>query len=88
MLLEIKVQVVPITVFKNGAEGIGINFEDVKQANDPRMVQLFVDVVLSEGVLDIIGLLVVLPIFIQLVHFASHVPLFLQSDTISISWSS
>ena len=70
-----------ITVFENSAEGIGVDFEDIKQADDSRMVQLLVDVVLSESVLDIIGLLVILPILIQLVDFTSHVPLFLQTKT-------
>ena len=33
------------------------------------------DVVLPKGVLDVVGLLVVLPILVQLVDFAGHVSL-------------
>lgn len=46
------------------------------------MVQLLVNIVLAESVLDIIGFLVVLPVFVQLMDLTSHVPLLLQNDKI------
>ena len=44
------------------------------------MVQLLVNVVLSQGVFDIIGFLVVLPVLVQLVHFTGHVSLLLEQS--------
>ena len=78
VLLEVKVQVVSVAVLEHRAERVGVNLEDVKEADNPRMVQLFVDVVLSKGVLDVVGLLVVLPVLVQLVDLAGHVALLLE----------
>ena len=36
------------------------------------------DVVLAQGMLDVIGFLVIFPVFVQLVNFASHIPLFFR----------
>lgn len=78
VLLQVEIQIVAVAILEDGAERIGVDFEDVEQPHHSRMVQLFVDVVLAQSVLDVIGLLVVLPVLVQLVHFTGHVPLFLR----------
>lgn len=77
VLLEVKIEVVPVAVLEHRAERIGVYLEDVKEPDDTRVVQLLVNVVLPQGVLDVIGLLVVLPVLVQLVNLAGHVPLLL-----------
>ena len=42
------------------------------------MLKVLVDVVLAQGMLDVIGFLVIFPVFVQLVNFASHIPLFFR----------
>lgn len=78
VLFQIEIEIVAVAVLEDGAERVGVNLENVKQPHDSRMVQLLVNIVLPESVLDIIGLLVVLPVFVQLMDLASHVPLLLQ----------
>jgi hypothetical protein len=41
-------------------------------------LEVLVDVVLAEGVLDVVGLLVVLPVLVELVDLASHILLLLH----------
>ena len=78
MLFEVKVEVVAVAVLEHGAERVGVDLEHVEQADDARVVQLLVDVVLAQRVLDVVGLLVVLPVLVQLVDLAGHVPLLLR----------
>ena len=74
-LLKIEVKVVAITVFKDSAEGIGVNLEDVEESDDPRVLEVLVDVVLTQRVLNVVGLLVVFPVLAELVDLAGDVPL-------------
>ena len=67
----------PITVLEHGAEAVGVDLEDVEEVDDPRVRQVLVDIVLAEGVLDVVGLLVVLPVLVQLVDLAGNVALLL-----------
>ena len=64
-----------ITVFKDSAEGIGVNLEDVEESDDPRVLEVLVDVVLTQRVLNVVGLLVVFPVLAELVDLAGDVPL-------------
>lgn len=64
-----------ITVFEDSTEGVGIDLEDVEELDDPRVLEVLVDVVLAQRVLDVVGLLVILPLLAQLVDLAGHVPL-------------
>jgi hypothetical protein len=65
-----------ITVFKDSTEGIGINLKNVKKTNDAWMLKILVDVVLPQCMLDVVGLLIVLPVLAQLVDLARNVTLF------------
>ena len=64
-----------ITVFKDSAEGIGVNLEDVEESDDPRVLEVLVDVVLTQRVLNVVGLLVDFPVLAELVDLAGDVPL-------------
>ena len=59
---------------------IVIYFKDIKELHNPRMVQGFVNVVLPQGMLDVVSLLVLLPLTVQLVDLASYVPLLLKVE--------
>ncbi len=48
------------------------------------MLQVLVDVVLAQRVLDVVGLLVVLPVLVQLMDLTSHISLFLSVKTLKI----
>jgi len=65
-----------ITVFKDCTEGIGINLKNIEKANDAWMLKILVDVVLPQCMLDVVGLLIVLPVLAQLVDLARDVTLF------------
>ena len=78
VLFQVEIQIVTVTVFEDGTKRVGVDLEHVKQPDDSRMVQLFVNIVLPQGVLDIIGFLVVLPVLVQLMDLTRHVPLLLQ----------
>lgn len=80
VLLQVKVEVVSIAVLKHSAERVGVDLEHVIQANHSGMIQLLMDVVFAQCVLYVIGLLVVLPVFVQLMDFAGHVTLILQVE--------
>jgi len=69
---------VAITVFEDSAEGIGIDLEDVEESDDPRVLEVLVDVVLTQRVLNVVGLLVILPVLAELVDLAGDVPLLLH----------
>ena len=79
-LLQVEVQIVAITVFEDSAEGVGIDLEDVEELDDSRVLEVLVDVVLAQRVLDVVGLLVVLPLLAQLVDLASNVALLLHVE--------
>ena len=64
-------------VLHHRAEGVGVDLEGVIVLDDARVVQGPVDVVLPQRVLDVVGLLVVLPVLVQLVNFTGDVPLLL-----------
>lgn len=80
VLLQVEVEVVSVAVLEYCAEGVGVDLEDVVEPDHSWMVQLLVNVVLSERVLYVVGLLVVLPVLVQLVDLARHVPLLLQVE--------
>ena len=65
-----------ITVFKDSAEGIGVDLENVEKPNNPGMLKILVDVVFPQSVFDVVGFLVVLPFLAQLVDLARNVTLF------------
>ena len=46
------------------------------------MLQVLVDVVLPEGVLDIVGILIILPVFVQLVDFTGNIPLLFRVEAL------
>ena len=71
-----------ITVFEDSAEGVGVDLEDVEEPDDPRMLKVLVDVVLTQRVLDVVGLFVVLPLLAQLVDLARHVPLLFHVESL------
>ena len=81
-LFEIEVEVVSITVLEHGAEGVGVDLEDVEEGDDAGVLKILVDVVFAERVLDVVGLLVVLPVLVQLMNLASDVALLLGIETL------
>ena len=81
-LFEIEVEVVSITVLEHGAERVCVDLEDVEEGDNPRVLKVLVDVIFSERVLDVVGLLVVLPVLVQLMNLASHVTLLLGIETL------
>jgi hypothetical protein len=38
-LLKVEVKIVTITVFENSTKGIGVNLEDVKEPDNPRVLK-------------------------------------------------
>ena len=84
-LFEIEVEVVSVAVLQDSAERVGVDFEDVVEVDYPWVLEVLVDVVLPEGVLDVVGLLLVFPVLVQLVDLASHVPLLLHVETLQIN---
>lgn len=78
VLLQIKVQIMTITVLQDGAKRIGVDLENIVQAHHARMIKLLVNIVLAQSVLDVVCLLVVLPVFVELMDFTSDVTLLLQ----------
>lgn len=80
VLLEIKVQIMSITILEHRAERIGIDLEHIVQTHHARMVELLVDVVLAQRVLYVVSLLVILPVLVQLVNLAGNVALLLQIE--------
>jgi len=78
VLLEKEVQVIALAVLEHGAERVRVNLKHVKELDNARMVQRLMDIVLPQRVLDVVGLLLVLPVLVQLVHLTRHVALLLQ----------
>ena len=76
-LFQVEVEIMSRAVLHHRAERVGVDLEGVVVLDDPRVVQRPVDVVLPQRVLDVVGLLVVLPVLVQLVDFAGDVPLLL-----------
>lgn len=49
-LLEIKIEIMPITIFKNCTKGISVNFKYIIKFNNTGVVQRLVDVVFPQRV--------------------------------------
>lgn len=47
MLFEEEVEIVALAVLENSAEGVGVNFEDVEELDNTRMVKRLVNVVFT-----------------------------------------
>lgn len=80
VLFQVKVKIVTITVFEYGAERVRVDLEHIEQSHHTRVVQLLVNVVLSQCVFDVVRLFVVLPVFVQLMYLAGDVALLLQVE--------
>ena len=74
-MFKVKVEVVTVTIFEYSTEGIGVDFKDIVEVDDPRMLKVLVNVVFSQGVLNVIRLLLVLPILVELMNLASDITL-------------
>ena len=57
-----------------GAEGVDVNLEYVEQPHQPRVVERALDGVLARGVLNVVSLLELVPLRVNLVDLAGHVP--------------
>ncbi len=78
VLLEEEVEIVALAVLEHRAERVGVDFEHVEELDNARMVQGLVDVVLAQRMLYVVGLLLVLPVLVELVDLAGHVALLLD----------
>lgn len=72
ILLEIIVEVGSRAKLKDRAEGIVIDFDCVVVFDDSPMLELFVNLILSQGVLDVVVLYLVRPAIVEVVNFAGH----------------
>merc|ERR1719431_1524084 len=80
VLFQVKVKIVSITVLQNGAEAVGVYLEDVEQLDNASVLQCLVDVILPQSMLYVVCLFVVLPVLVELVNLAGHVPLLLHVE--------
>ena len=71
-----------VAVLQHRAKTVGVDLKNVEQIDNSGMLQCLVYVVLTQGVLDIVGLLVVLPIFVQLMYLAGNIALFFQVESL------
>ena len=82
VLFQMEVQVMTVAVLQHRAKTVGVDLKNVEQIDNSGMLQCLVYVVLTQGVLDIVGLLVVLPIFVQLMYLAGNIALFFQVESL------
>ena len=76
VLLQVKVQIVAITVFEYSAERVGVYFKHVEETHYARMIKLLVNIVLSQRVFDVVGFLVILPVLVELMYLTCYISLF------------
>ena len=72
ILLEVEVQVWPRAQLKDRAEAVVVNFNRVKLADHTTMAQVFVDLVLTNRMLDVVVLDLLRPTVVEVVHLAGN----------------
>lgn len=80
IFFEVVVKVRPTTQLQDCAEAIVIDFNGIKMLHYSPMVELLVDLVLSQRVLDVIILDLVAPAVIEVVNLAGHLPKLVQIE--------
>ena len=72
VVLEVRVQVAAPTQLQHGGKRVDVDLEDVQQADDARVAQRLVDVVLAHRVAHVGRLLGLVPGAVQLVDLHRH----------------
>ena len=78
MVFEVRVQVAAPAQLQHGGEGVDVDLKDVQQADDARVAQRLVNVVLAHRVAHVGRLLGLVPGAVQLVDLDCHLPHALQ----------
>ena len=78
VVFEVRVQVTAPAQLQHGGERVDVDLKDVQQADDARVAQRLVDVVLAHRVAHIGRLLGLVPGAVQLVDLDRHLPHALQ----------
>jgi len=72
VLFQIEIQIRPRTQLKYGAKAVVVNFHGVVLVDDPPVVQVFVYLILPDGVLDVIVLDLLGPAVVEVVDLAGN----------------
>ena len=78
ILLEIEVQIRPLTQLQYSAEGVVVYLDSVKLSDYTPVHQVLVNLVLPYGVLNVVVFDLLRPRVVEVVHLASHFPTRLQ----------
>jgi len=78
--LHVVLEVRPRAEFEDSAEAVGVDFDGVEVADDAAMDEVLVDLVFSQGVLDVVCLHRFRPLVLEMVDFARHFSAVLQVE--------
>jgi hypothetical protein len=72
LLLQVEVEIWPRTKLKDGAETVVVNLNGVKLLDHTSMVEVLVDLILSNSMLDVVVLDLLRPAVVEVMNLACH----------------
>lgn len=80
VFLQVVIQVWATAELENGTKAVMVNFNSVEVFHDAAMVQLFMDLIFTQGMLDVVVFHLVTPAVVEVVDFACHLTELLQVE--------